>query len=83
MEMIFETLFARDLADGIRKELNPSLKLDFGLENCAKFAKEEPQLRREDLNKGKEILAQAVISNKPSSLIKFSFWYYRYTNSHP
>ena len=62
--MIFETVFARDFSHEIRKELTSSLKLvgDFGLENCAKFAKEEPdtQLRREDLNKRKDILSRAV-----------------------
>jgi len=65
MPMIFETVFARDFADEIRKELTSSLRLvgDFGLENCAKFAKEEPdiQLRREDLMARKEILSQAVM----------------------
>lgn len=64
MPMIFETVFARDFGDEIRKELTSSLKLvgDCGLENCARFAREEPdiQLRREDLNKRKDILSRAV-----------------------
>ena len=65
MPMIFETVFARDFGDEIQKELTSSLKLvgDFGLENCAKFAREERevQVKREDLNKRKEILSRAVM----------------------
>ena len=64
MPMIFETRFANDFAVEIRKVLRSKVELvgDLGLENCGRYVVDEPdvQLKREDLNRKKAILSNAL-----------------------
>lgn len=64
MPMIFETVFARQFGDELRKGLTSNLKLvgEFGLENCARYALDEPdvQFKREEYNRHKDILSRAL-----------------------
>jgi len=64
MPMVFETVFTRQFGDELRKGLTSNLKLvgEFGLENCARYARDEPdvQFKREEYNKQNVILSQAL-----------------------
>jgi hypothetical protein len=64
MPMIFETVFARQFGDELRKRLTSNLKLvgECGLENCAKYARDEPdvQSKRQEYNRQKETLSRAL-----------------------
>jgi Dynamin GTPase effector domain len=64
MPMIFETAFARNFENDLRKVLTSKLKLvgDSGLENCAKYVVDEPdiQVKRERFNRQKMILSNAL-----------------------
>jgi hypothetical protein len=64
MPMIFETVFARDFAHALEKNLTSSLQLTGkgGYDNCARFAKEEPEVQaeREDFEKKRAILVEAL-----------------------
>jgi hypothetical protein len=63
MPMLFETRLAVNFEEDIRKTLAAKLGLvgEFGLENCLRYAVDEPDIRskREDLNRQKEILSNA------------------------
>jgi hypothetical protein len=65
MPMIFETIFARDYAQTLRKNLKSSLQLSGkgGYENCARFAKEEPEFQeeRKRLERQRDILLEASV----------------------
>jgi hypothetical protein len=69
MPMIFETVFVRDFADELKVKLTSGLKLigKDGYANCARFAKEEPEVQenRGRLERQKGILCEAlkVVSN--------------------
>jgi hypothetical protein len=64
MPMIFETVFVRDFAYALEKNLTSSLHLTGkgGYDNCARFAKEEPEVQaeREDFEKKRAILVEAL-----------------------
>jgi hypothetical protein len=64
MPMIFETVFARDFAYTLEKNLTSKLQLTgkAGYENCGRFAKEEPEVQaeREDFEKKRDILVEAL-----------------------
>lgn len=63
MPMIFETVFACEFGDELRRVLTSNLKLvgDFGVANCVRYTKDEPdvQMKREDFNRRKETLSRA------------------------
>jgi hypothetical protein len=69
MPMIFETVFVRDFADELKNNLTSGLKLigKDGYANCARFAKEEPEVQenRGRLERQRGILCDAlkVVSN--------------------
>ena len=69
MPMIFETVFVRDFADELKNKMTSGLKLigKDGYANCARFAKEEPEVQenRGRLERQKGILCDAlkVVSN--------------------
>ena len=61
---VFETVFAREFGERLGKVLIFNLKLvgDGGLENCARYIRDEPTVRarREDLTRQQEILNRAL-----------------------
>jgi hypothetical protein len=62
--MIFEKVFAQHFSDELSKVLTVELELvgERGLENCARYAQEEPAVRvkREDLTRQRVILERAL-----------------------
>lgn len=62
--MLFETVFVCGFSDGLREILLSKLKLvgDSGLENCVKFAQDEPniELERKKFEKQLDVLSNAL-----------------------
>ena len=62
--MLFETVFVCGFSDGLREILMSKLKLvgESGLENCVKFAQDEPniELERKKFEKQLDVLSNAL-----------------------